>query len=339
MFRFEDNDPRYLIAYEDEHEHSIAPYQELVRRWVNRFERGDRFGVVLVREDDHEHERDVAFEEAFTKLLNDFRRDHKADVERCTVGFVSVVPKHWLLEQTAANPNFLEEARIGTDRMARYMWGVPGTLCDSVDEARAWLDAQLIAQPSLPAAPETAAPASQRVGLFYGSTTGVTEAAALAIQEVWAAHGMEPISAINIGTVKDLSALLAYDYLILGVPTWNVGQMQDDWEIALSQLESLDFTGKQVALFGVGDQYGYPENYLDAVGMLGEKFVARGAALVGYWNDGLYEFAESKAFVDGKFMGLALDDVHQAEHSDRRINQWVKQIISEFALQPASYTV
>jgi flavodoxin I len=72
--------------------------------------------------------------------------------------------------------------------------------------------------------------------------------------------------------------------------------------------------------------------------MLGAKLTERGAVLVGRWNDGKYEFAESKAFIDGKFMGLALDEVQQAEHTDRRINQWVAQIIAEFALQPVVQT-
>jgi flavodoxin I len=347
MFRFDESDPRYLIAYEETHEHSVAPYQELMQRWIARFEGGGTFGVIMVNaDDDHDehdedtpHERDTAFEEAFTKLLNDFRRDHKADVERCTVGYARIPPQRWLSEQSASNPNIMDEMRASWDRMSRYMWGVPGMMCTNVDEARAWLDGQIAAftPPADPAA-EPAPPESKRVGLFYGSTTGVTETAALHIERTWAAHGMEPIRAVNIGTVKDLSALLDYDYLVLGIPTWNVGQLQDDWEIAFPQLEALDFTGKQVALFGLGDQYGYPDNFLDAVGMLGAKLTERGAVLVGRWNDGKYEFAESKAFIDGKFMGLALDEVQQAEHTDRRINQWVAQIIAEFALQPVVQT-
>lgn len=344
MFRFDDSDPRYLIAYEETHEHSVAPYQALMQRWIARFESGGSFGVIMVNaNEDHEgesdqgerHERDVAFEEAYTRLLNDFRRDHKADVERGTVGFARVLSQRWLAEQIATNPHIMDEMRVNWDRTSRYMFGVPGMMCADVEEARAWLDGQIAAfTPPTDPVSETVRPVSQRVGLFYGSTTGVTETAALHIERTWAAHRMEPIRAVNVGAVKDLSALLEYDYLILGIPTWNVGQLQDDWEIAFPQLDALDFTGKHVALFGVGDQYGYPDNYLDAVGMLGAKLMGRGAALVGRWNDGMYEFAESKAFIDGKFMGLALDEDQQAAHTDRRIDQWVAQIIREFALQP-----
>lgn len=343
MFRFDESDARYLIAYEEKHEHSIAPYQELMRRWVARCERGDSFGVILVNtdhvhddDDPHDdHERDVALEAAFTKLLNDFRRDHKAEVERHTVGFARILPPNWMNEQMAKNPAFLGEMRVYQERTARYMYGTAGSVCLTVDEARAWIDARFasFAPPGAVVAPPHAALSGQRVGLFYGSTTGVTETAAFEIARAWAAHDLEPITPVNIGTVKDVARLLEYDCLILGIPTWNVGQLQDDWEIALPQLAALDFSGKQIALFGVGDQYGYPDNFLDAVGTLGKHLTERGATLVGHWNDGRYEFAASTAFVGGKFMGLALDEIHQAEHSDRRVNQWVAQIITEFALQ------
>ncbi|GEM_PF-25615 len=349
MFRFDESDSRYLIAYEVEHEHSIAPYVELTRRWIARFERGDIFGVVLVNADHkhdedggHEHredhERDVAFEEAFTQLLNDFRRDHKANAEMSTVGFVRIFPSGWINQEIAKNPAFMDEIRTNQDLTSRYMFGVAGYVCLTVDEARAWIDSQIakFVPPTRVPTQEmsvTALSSGSRVGLFYGSTTGMTEIAAHEIAQVWVNHGMEPIRATNIGNVKDLSHLLEYDYLILGIPTWNVGKLQDDWEIAFAQLDRFDFTGKQIALFGLGDQYGYPNNYLDAVGILGKKLIERGARLAGYWNDNHYEFTESAAFADGKFMGLALDEIHQAEHTDRRINQWVAQIISEFALQ------
>ncbi len=337
MFRFDESNPRYLIAYEEAHEHKVEPYQELMRRWLARAERGDRFGVVLVTpiedHEDDEHARDAEFEEAYTRFLNDFRRDHKADVERVTVGFARVLDVEFMKQQAAVNPHYAEEASAATDRTTRYLWGTPGSLFATVEEGLVWLEAQF-ANAAPPVPQSLSAPTQHRVGLFYGSTTGVTEMIAFEIAQAWAAQGMEPITPINIGMVKDLSRLLEYDCLILGIPTWNVGQLQDDWEIAFPQLDALDFSGKQIALFGVGDQYGYPDNYLDAMGTLGKKLIERGAVLVGHWSAEGYEFAASTAYVDGKFMGLALDEVHQANHSDRRIQQWIVQIVAEFALQP-----
>ncbi|MBZ0310801.1 MAG: flavodoxin domain-containing protein, partial [Anaerolineae bacterium] len=262
-FRIEDQDPRYLIVYESTHEHDINRLQDLFNCWVARFERGERFGVIYVSEsfdDHHEHdERDVAYEEAFTQLLNDFRRDYKSQSERWTVGFVRVFPAEWLAKQRKEKPDYLTDAQADADRTARYIWGVPGSVFDTFEAARAWLDEQFEA--SAPTAPsKEKGKGLQRVGLFYGSTTGMTEYVAEQIQAAWSAAGLEPIAIQNIGLVKNVSTLLNYDYLIFGIPTWNVGQLQDDWAIAFPQLNTLDFTGKQAALFGVGDQYGYPYN-------------------------------------------------------------------------------
>jgi flavodoxin long chain len=345
MFRFEDSDPRYLIAIEEKHTHDVAPYRELMQRWAARFARGELFGVILMNIDhDHdeetEHERDVDFEEAFTQMLNDFRRDHKASAARCTVGFARIFPSRWITGEIAKNPAFMDEIRANQELTSRYMFGVTGNAFLTVDEARTWIDSQIAAfvlpiDALVQDMPDSAPSSDRRVGLFYGSTTGVTEMIALEIQNAWTTHGQASVTAINIGEVKHLSTLLDYDYLILGIPTWNVGQLQDDWAIALPQLDALDFTGKHIALFGIGDQYGYPDNYLDAVGMLGTKLIERGATLVGRWSASGYEFSASKALVDGAFMGLALDEVQQSALTDTRVNQWIAQIITEFALQSA----
>jgi flavodoxin long chain len=346
MFRFEDHDPAFLIAYDSDHEANIESYYELVERWKARFALGQRFGVILVTEP-HEHadgeaeshERNVAFEEAFSKLLTDFRRDHKTDVEQSTAAYARVLPAAYINERLKIAPDYMETARASTDRMTRYMWGVPGSLFADLDEARTWLKTQIDAMPVHAASAEDTQPAAHNIGLFYGSTTGVTEVAALQIADTWQAITGANLHTVNIGTVKDASMLLRYDTLILGIPTWNVGQLQDDWAIVMPQLESLDFRGKTVALFGVGDQYGYPENYLDAMGTLGDALTARGASLIGQWNDGKYEFVASKAFANGQFIGLALDEVQQGEHSERRINQWVTQLVQTLNIPMTSATL
>lgn len=77
---------------------------------------------------------------------------------------------------------------------------------------------------------------------------------------------------------------------------------------------------------GVGDAHGYPDNFLDAVGMLGATLRAQGAQLVGEWPTAGYDFTASKAVENGKFMGLAIDEVNQPEQTAARIAQWVAQI-------------
>lgn len=63
--------------------------------------------------------------------------------------------------------------------------------------------------------------------------------------------------------------------LILGIPTWDFGEIQEDWEAVWDQLDDLNLEGKIVALYGLGDQLGYGEWFLDALGMLHDKLDQR----------------------------------------------------------------
>jgi flavodoxin long chain len=98
-------------------------------------------------------------------------------------------------------------------------------------------------------------------------------------------------------------------------------------------MQKLDFTGKKVAIFGLGDQYGYAEYFLDAVGTIADVLVANGANLVGLWENQGYEHVASKAERDGYFLGLALDEDNQAELTDERVSTWVEKVLIEFELK------
>ena len=172
------------------------------------------------------------------------------------------------------------------------------------------------------------------IGLFYGSDTGNTEYVAYLIKDALETLlGPDTVDVHNIGK-SGLAAMRDYPRLILGIPTWNIGQLQDDWDVLWPDLEELDFAGKTVALFGLGDQYGYPDTFLDALGMLGEKVLDQGAALVGYWPAAGYEFEQSLAFepASDRLMGLGIDEDHQPERTGDRVDAWAAQIVGEFGL-------
>jgi flavodoxin II len=131
-----------------------------------------------------------------------------------------------------------------------------------------------------------------------------------------------------------LSHTLDFDVLIFGISTWDFGELQEDWESHWPELENLDLSGKTMALFGLGDQEGYTEWFQDALGMLHDLAVSRGASPIGYWPNGEeYEFQASKALTeDGThFVGLALDDETQYELSEQRIADWCEQVLTELA--------
>lgn len=173
------------------------------------------------------------------------------------------------------------------------------------------------------------------IGLFYGSTTCYTEMAGEKIIEAFTQH--IPDVKVDFFDIKDagLNNTAHYDYLIFGISTWDFGEIQEDWEAQWQDVAELDLDGKLVMLYGLGDQYGYAEWFQDALGMLHDVVVARGAAVVGYWpNTPDYEFEQSKALInDNKtFVGLALDDENQFELTEDRIKRWVLQLKSELQL-------
>ena len=94
----------------------------------------------------------------------------------------------------------------------------------------------------------------------------------------------------------------------------------------------MDWTNKPVALFGLGDQYGYTDTFLDAVGMLYEPLVAAGAKVVGRWAGEGYDFEASTAHVDGAFVGLALDADNQSDMTAARVREWADQLKGELGL-------
>ncbi|MFS1901579.1 flavodoxin FldB [Vibrio lentus] len=169
-----------------------------------------------------------------------------------------------------------------------------------------------------------------KIGLFYGSTTCYTEMAAEKIR------GIIGEDLVDIHNVKEtpLSFMADYDLLLLGISTWDFGEIQEDWNELWEDIATTPMKGKVVALFGLGDQEGYGEWFLDAMGLLHDELKTAGAEFVGFWpNDDSYEFETSKALTEDKsqFVGLALDEDSQYELSDERIATWVEQVLVEYS--------
>lgn len=161
-----------------------------------------------------------------------------------------------------------------------------------------------------------------KVGLFYGSSTGNCELAARKIQQL-----AEPaIIELHDIFYTPGCTLEKYTKVIFGISTWGVGDMQDDWEEFVRYLQKHSFANKTVALYGYGDQQIYPDSYVDAMGRLHELLSHQKANFVGHWPTEGYRFRQSKAHQDGYFVGLALDDDNQPELTDQRISKWVDSL-------------
>ena len=161
--------------------------------------------------------------------------------------------------------------------------------------------------------------------IIYGSDTGNTE--------VIADDLVKLLDKPEILTVDELEESDWEDnkLYILGIPTWYDGELQSDWEDYLDDFDKIDFTGKTVAVFGLGDQVGYAEWFCDGVGILADIIEKNGGKIIGNWSIDGYEFESSKAVMNtnNTFYGLCIDEDNQPELTQERLKQWVKQLKQE----------
>ena len=164
------------------------------------------------------------------------------------------------------------------------------------------------------------------IGIFYGSNGGATESIAEQIRNAMDLEAdLHDIADVDVDTFNE------YSHIIIGTSTWGDGELQDDWDDKFSDFESIDFSGKTVAFFGLGDQEGYEECFLDGMGTLYEAAVKNGANVVGNgWSTDGYEYEESTAVQDGAFVGLAIDEDNQDELTEERIQKWADIIKPSF---------
>ena len=169
-----------------------------------------------------------------------------------------------------------------------------------------------------------------KAALLYGTCTGKTEAAAELIRDAFGEDFFEAYEDIAQLEPEDLTK---YDFIICGVPTWDVGEIQYDWQDIYDKLDEVDMTGTKITFFGMGDQGGYPDTFQDAIGMVYLKMVERGAeGKIGFTSTETYDFTESKGVIDGQFCGLSLDDDCQPELTEQRVTDWVEQLKKELGV-------
>ena len=165
-----------------------------------------------------------------------------------------------------------------------------------------------------------------RIKLIYGSDTGNTELVTEDISKL--------LNEIEVTTVADLTSEdWDHDKFILGIPTWYDGELQSDWEDYFEEFQTIDFTNKTVAIFGLGDQLGYEEWFCDGIGILAEVILKNGGKVIGYTErDDSYDLDETpKSLVDDStFYGLCLDEDNQPHETTERLKNWIEQIKNEF---------
>jgi flavodoxin I len=165
-----------------------------------------------------------------------------------------------------------------------------------------------------------------KIGIFYGSTLGHNKKVAERIQQAFGADFAD-LCSIADAKKEDIEK---YDRLILGTSTWGVGEMQEDWETFVEHLDTIDLSGKKVALFGVGDQHEWSDSFVNGMGVLHHKLKDK-TTIVGFTAIEGYDFEISLAVKNDQFVGLVIDDNNQSDLTLPRIKNWVEQLELEFA--------
>ena len=165
-----------------------------------------------------------------------------------------------------------------------------------------------------------------RVKLIYGSDTGNTEH----VIDNCLLSIFEPYFEIESKCINDITSddWKSHDFYILSIPTWYDGELQSDWEDYFEEFKTIDFTGKTIAIFGLGDQIGYDEWFCDGIGILAEVVEKNGGKVIGHTEkDDSFDFETSKALKDeNTFWGLALDEDNQDELTEERLKNWFNKL-------------
>jgi len=173
-----------------------------------------------------------------------------------------------------------------------------------------------------------------KVNLIYGTETGFTKRVGETILRLFAKNNywcsMKSLAQVEKKDWTDC------DLTVIGAPTWceprldEYGQYSDDWNDYYDTFKKIDFDGQKVALYGLGDQIGYGDNFVDALGMMADVVLENGGTLYGKVGQEGYEYPESKGIdKDGLFYGLPIDEDNESDLTSNRCSNWVKQIKEE----------
>lgn len=175
----------------------------------------------------------------------------------------------------------------------------------------------------------------EKIGMFFGTETGTTRLIAKKMHKLLGDDIADKPINVNRITPADM---LRYDALILGTPSYGVGEIpgksagciEPNWEEFLVQMQapgfSPDFSGKRIAMFGMGAQERYSDRFASSLIALYNVFKDYGAEMIGDWSVEGYTFEHSASIVDGRFVGLVLDHRTQGMYTDERIAKWIAAI-------------
>jgi flavodoxin I len=171
-----------------------------------------------------------------------------------------------------------------------------------------------------------------KIGIFFGPLMGAVNRVSEKVKKVLGENAV--LIPVKNATSADLKK---FDKIIFGISTvgkdaWDSDSAPNDWEAFLPEISKVDFKGKKVAIFGLGNHLAYPQNFVDSMGMLAKELIKTNATIIGQVSTEGYEFKTSEAVIGGRFIGLPLDEDFESELTDGRLGRWITNIATEFGL-------
>ena len=156
--------------------------------------------------------------------------------------------------------------------------------------------------------------------LVYATKTGDTKVVAEYIASKLG-FDIKDAKELNENDVQNASAL------IFAVSTHGQGQIFANFENKLEMLNGIDLAGKPVALVGIGNQERHGNDFCS--GLSAFLPVLWNAKLVGLTEPDGYKFSYSRAFINGKLLGLTIDYKGDKDWQSRA-DKWVSVVAKEF---------
>ena len=170
-----------------------------------------------------------------------------------------------------------------------------------------------------------------KTAIFFGPVGGAVNRVADKIKNAIGADKVEMIQ-VKSATAADLEK---YDKIIFGISTvgkdtWDSKFANNDWGRFMPEISKVNFAGKTIAIFGLGDHVTYAATFVDHMATLANALRKNGAVITGQVSAEGYEFDESQALDNGVFIGLPIDEDFEPELTDDRVANWVKQLAVDF---------
>lgn len=164
----------------------------------------------------------------------------------------------------------------------------------------------------------------KKIGIFYGTTTGTTKDIAEMIGSELnvAENDIHDVATTSPSTVGD------YDILLIGASTWGDGDLQADMATWLDGVGALDLRGKEVAIFGCGDD-SMSETFCNGVGEIYHRLHDAHPEFIAPFNNEGYEYSHSESDVKGMIVGLCIDNINHPDETLSRVREWCAIVKSE----------